>query len=101
MPETAPPSSHDKDRGTGRSGGARLNAEVRFDDEQVPITGVLIVLAGIAAVFVLVGLLAWYNLDSHLGPNHPDTGGSNYNAYNVPSDRLPLQPRLEPLGTVT
>jgi hypothetical protein len=101
MPETFPPSSDDKDRGTARSGGARFNADVRFDDQEVPITEVLIVLACIAFVFVGVGLLAWYKLDSNIGPNRADTSGSNYNAYNFPSDPLPLQPRLEPLGTVT
>jgi hypothetical protein len=101
MPEPVVPPSGDKDREAPPNRDTSPHTEVQYDEQEVPIKGVLIVVAGIAVVFVLVGLLAWYKLDSNIGPNRSGTGVSNYNTYNTPSDRLPLQPRLEPLGTVT
>ena len=74
-----------------------LHEEVQFDENEVSIIGVVVVLAAIFGRFLFLGgVAAWYLWEEATLHPESDTG-----SYSQPSAALPAKPRLEPLSSGT
>jgi hypothetical protein len=91
-------SSRATDAADGRESSAdepRLHEEIRYEDPDISVTGVVAVLAGIAIVFAgVIGIAYWFLRTSEARADR----SANASVYRVPRDARPAPPRLEPLN---
>jgi hypothetical protein len=94
MSDSSTPDARNDDGSRAPNGEKLLHDEVHFEDADVGVFKIIAVLAGIALVFVGVGLVSWWALKLNTkGVRHAVPGSD----YSVPTESLPAGPRLEPL----
>jgi hypothetical protein len=94
MSDSPTPDARNDDGDRTPNGEKLLHDEVRFEDAEVGVFKIVAVLAGIALVFVGVGLVSWWMLNLNTKDARHAAPGSDYS---VPTESLPAGPRLEPL----
>jgi hypothetical protein len=99
MAEDHPKTPASDDASTGGSIDARRRHRgVQYDTTDISLRGVIVVLVGIAAVFVGLATAARWALESQAPANAPPGAATTYR---MPTEPLPAGPQIEELNLLT
>ncbi len=94
MSESSTPSESEDAARRAPNGKPIAHDEVKFDESDISVSSVALILFAFAVVFVVVGLISW----SFLSMNESEADRvARAPHYSMPAERLPASPRLEPL----